>query len=80
MTRIELLDFSMDKVAKLYDSLLDLYDYLKDQKFLALLDKAKMMRKEIALLKEAEIACIQKQNDIKADLEELEEELATYKK
>lgn len=80
MTRIEFLDFSMDKVAKTYDALLDLYDYLKDQKFLALLDKAKMMRKEIALLKEAEIACVKQQEAIKADLSDLEKELATYQK
>ena len=80
MTRIEFLDFSMDKVTQMYDSLLDLYDYLKEQKFLALLEKAKMLRKEIALLKEAEMACKRQQEDLQEQVDALEEELKTYQK
>lgn len=80
MTRIELLDFSMDKVTQMYDSLLDLYDYLKEQKFLALLEKAKMLRKEIGLLKEAEMACKRQQEDLQEQVDALEEELKTYQK
>lgn len=80
MTKIELLDFSMDKVTQMYDSLLDLYDYLKEQKFLALLEKAKMLRKEISLLKEAEMACKRQQEDLQEQVDALEEELKTYQK
>lgn len=80
MTRIEILDFSMDKVTQMYNSLLDLYDYLKEQKFLALLEKAKMLRKEISLLKEAEMACKRQQEDLQEQVDALEEELKTYKK
>ena len=80
MTKIELLDFSMDKVTQMYNSLLDLYDYLKEQKFLALLEKAKMLRKEISLLKEAEMACKRQQEDLQEQVDALEEELKTYQK
>lgn len=80
MTKIEFLDFSMDKVTQMYDSLLDLYDYLKEQKFLALLEKAKMLRKEISLLKEAEMACKRQQEDLQEQVDALDEELKTYKK
>lgn len=80
MTKIELLDFSMDKVMQMYDSLLDLYDYLKEQKFLALLEKAKMLRKQISLLKEAEMACKRHQEDLQEQVDALDEELKTYKK
>jgi hypothetical protein len=80
MTKIEFLDFSMDKVTQMYDSLLDLYDYLKEQKFLALLEKAKMLRKEISLLKEAEMACKRQQEDLQEQVDALEEELKTYQK
>ena len=80
MTRIEFLDFSMDKVTQMYNSLLDLYDYLKEQKFLALLEKAKMLRKEIDLLKEAEMACKRQQEDLQEQVDALEEELKTYQK
>ena len=80
MTRIEILDFSMDKVTQMNDSLLDLYDYLKEQKFLALLEKAKMLRKEIGLLKEAEMACKRQQEDLQEQVDALEEELKTYQK
>lgn len=80
MTKIEFLDFSMDKVTQMYDSLLDLYDYLKEQKFLALLEKAKMLRKEIGLLKEAEMACKRQQEDLQEQVDALEEELKTYQK
>lgn len=80
MTKIEFLDFSMDKVTQMYNSLLDLYDYLKEQKFLALLEKAKMLRKEISLLKEAEMACKRQQEDLQEQVDALEEELKTYQK
>lgn len=80
MTKIEFLDFSMDKVTQMYDSLLYLYDYLKEQKFLALLEKAKMLRKEISLLKEAEMACKRQQEDLQEQVDALEEELKTYQK
>ena len=80
MTKIEFLDFSMDKVTQMYNSLLDLYDYLKEQKFLALLEKAKMLRKEIDLLKEAEMACKRQQEDLQEQVDALEEELKTYQK
>ena len=80
MTKIEFLDFSMDKVTQMYNSLLDLYDYLKEQKFLALLEKAKMLRKEIGLLKEAEMACKRQQEDLQEQVDALEEELKTYQK
>ncbi|WP_308546197.1 hypothetical protein [uncultured Selenomonas sp.] len=80
MTRIEILDFSMDKVEKIQENLLDFYDYLKEQKFLALLEKAKMLRKEIGLLKEAEMARKRQQEDLQEQVDALEEELETYKK
>ena len=80
MTKIEFLDFSMDKVTQMYDALLDLYDYLKEQKFLALLEKAKMLRKEISLLKEVEMACKRQQEDLQEQVDALEEELKTYQK
>ena len=80
MTKIEFLDFSMDKVTQMYNSLLDLYDYLKEQKFLALLEKVKMLRKEIGLLKEAEMACKRQQEDLQEQVDALEEELKTYQK
>lgn len=80
MTRIEFLDFSMDKVAKIQENLYDFYDYLKEQKFLALLEKAKMLRKEIGLLKEAEMACKRQQEELKEQVDSLEKELETYKK
>ena len=80
MTRIEFLDFSMEKVAKIQENLYDFYDYLKEQKFLALLEKAKMLRKEIALLKEAEMACKHQQEDLQEQVDALEEELKTYQK
>ena len=80
MTKIEFLDFSMDKVTQMYNSLLDLYDYLKEQKFLALLEKAKMLRKEISLLKEVEMACKRQQEDLQEQVDALEEELKTYQK
>ena len=80
MPKIEFLDFLMDKVTQMSDSLLDLYDYLKEQKFLALLEKEKMLRKEIALLKEAEMAFKRQQEDLQEQVDALEEELKTYQK
>lgn len=80
MTRIEFLDFSMDKVTKIQENLYDFYDYLKEQKFLALLEKAKMLRKEIGLLKEAEMACKRQQEKLQEQVDSLEKELNTYKR
>lgn len=80
MTKIEFLDFSMDKVTQMYNYLLDLYDYLKEQKFLALLEKAKMLRKEIGILKEAEMACKRQQEELQEQVDSLEKVLETYKK
>lgn len=65
---------------QMHNYLLDLYDYLKEQKFLELLEKAKMLRKEIDLLKEAEMACKHQQEDLQEQLDALEEELKTYQK
>ena len=80
MTRIEILDFSMEKVEKIQEKLYDFYDYLKEQKFLALLDKARMLRKEIGILKEAEMACKRQQEELQEQVDSLEKELETYKK
>lgn len=80
MTRIEFLDFSMAKVEKIHEDLLNFYDYLKEQKFLALLEKAKMLRKEIGRLKEAEMACKRQQEELQEQVDSLEKELETYKK
>lgn len=80
MTRIEFIDFSMEKVTKIQENLYDLYEYLKEQKFLALLEKTKMLRKEIGLLKEAEMACQKKQEELQEQVDSLEKELETYKK
>lgn len=80
MTRIEFIDFSMDKVAKIQENLYDFYNYLKEQKFLALLEKEKMLRKEIGLLNEVEMACKHQQEDLQEQLDAIEEELKTYQK
>lgn len=80
MTRIEILDFSMEKVEKIQENLYDFYDYLKEQKFLALLEKAKMLRKEIGLLKEAEMACKRQQEELQEQVDSIERELETYRK
>ena len=80
MTRIEFLDFSMEKVAKIQENLYDFYGYLKEQKFLALLEKTKMLRKEIGLLKEAEMACKHQQEELQEQVDSLEKEMETYKK
>lgn len=80
MTRIEILDFSMEKVEKIQEKLYDFYDYLKEQKFLALLDEARMLRKEIGILKEAEMACKRQQEELQEQVDSLEKELETYKK
>lgn len=80
MTRIEILDFSMEKVAKIQENLYDFYNYLKEQKFLALLDKARMLRKEIGILKEAEMACKHQQEELQEQVDSIEKELETYRK
>lgn len=80
MTKIEFLTFSMAKVTQMYNSLLDLYYYLNEQKFLALLEKAKMLRKEIRLLKVAEMACERQQEDLQEQVDAIEAELKTYQK
>lgn len=77
MPKIDFIDFLMDKVAKIQEKLYDFYNYLKEQEFL---EKAKMLRKEIGLLKEAEMACKRQQEDLQEQLDALEEELKTYQK
>ena len=80
MTRIEILDFSMEKVKKIQEKLLDLHDYLKEQKFLALVHKVTMLRKEIGLLKEADMACVRRQEELQEQVDSVERELETYRK
>lgn len=80
MTRIEILDFSMEKVEKIQEKLLDLHDYLKEQKFLALVHKVTMLRKEIGLLKEADMACVRRQEELQEQVDSVERELETYRK
>ena len=80
MTRIEILDFSMEKVEKIQEKFLDLHDYLKDQKFLAIVRKVTRLRKEIGLLKEADMACERRQEELQEQMNSLEKELETYRK
>ena len=80
MTRIEILDFSMEKVEKIQEKLLDLHDYLKELKFLALVRKVTRLRKEIGLLKEADMACERRQEELQEQMNSLEKELETYRK
>lgn len=80
MTRIEILDFLMEKVEKIQEKLIDLHDYLKDQKFLYLVRKATMLRKEIGLLKEAAMACERRQEELQEQVNSIEKELETYRK
>ena len=80
MTRIEILDFSMEKVEKIQEKLLDLHDYLKEQKFLALVRKASRLRKELGLLKEATMACERRQEELQEQVDSIERELETYRK
>lgn len=79
MTKIQFLDFLMDKVTQMYNSLLDLYDYLKEQKFLALLDEVDRLRTEIDILKEAERACKKQQDTLNDKIDFIKKELANYK-
>ena len=80
MTRIGILDFSMEKVEKIQEKLLDFHDYLKEQKFLALVRKASMLRKELGLLKEATMACERRQEELQEQVDSIERELETYRK
>lgn len=80
MTRIEILDFSMEKIEKIQEKLLDLHDYLKELKFLALVRKVTRLRKEIGLLKEADMACERRQEELQEQMNSLEKELETYRK
>ena len=80
MTRIEILDFSMEKVEKIQEKLLDLHDYLKEQKFLALVRKGTMLRKELCLLKEAAAVCERRQERLQYRVDYLERDLETYRK
>ena len=80
MTRIEILDFSMEKVEKIQEKLLDLHDYLKEQKFLAIVRKVTLLRKEIGILKEADMACERRQEELQEQMNSLEKELETYRK
>ncbi len=80
MTKIECIDYLMQMVTKVHEDVLDLYDYLKEKKFLALLEKAAMLRKEISLLREAEMACQKKQEELQEQVDALEKEMGTFKK
>lgn len=80
MTRIKILNFSMEKIEKIQEKLLDLHDYLKEQKFLALVRKVTMLRKEIGILKEAEMACERQQEELQEQVNSIERELETYRK
>ena len=80
MTKIECIDYLMQMVTKVHEDVLDLYDYLKEKKFLALLEKAAMLRKEISLLREAEMACQKKQEELHEQVDALEKEMGTFKK
>ena len=80
MTRIEILDFSMEKVEKIQEKLLDFHDYLKEQKFLALVRKGTRLRKEIGLLKEADVACERRQEELQYQVDYIERALETYRK
>ena len=80
MTRIEILDFSMEKVEKIQEKFLDLHDYLKEQKFLAIVRKVTLLRKEIGILKEADMACERRQEALQEQMNSLEKELETYRK
>ena len=80
MTRIEILDFSMKKIEKIQEKLLDLHDCLKELKFLALVRKVTRLRKEICLLKEADMACERRQEELQEQMNSLEKELETYRK
>ena len=80
MTRIEILDFLMEKVEKIQEKLLDLHDYLKELKFLALVRKVTMLRKEIGLIKEADMACERRQEELQEQMNSFEKELETYRK
>lgn len=80
MTRIEILDFSMEKVEKIQEKFLDLHDYLKEQKFLAIVRKVTRLRKEIGILKEADMACERRQEELQEQMNSLEKELETYRK
>ena len=80
MTRIEILEFSMEKVEKIQEKFLDLHDYLKEQKFLAIVRKVTLLRKEIGILKEADMACERRQEELQEQMNSLEKELETYRK
>lgn len=80
MTRIEILDFLMETVEKIQEKLLDIHDYLKEQKFLALVRKATMLRKELGLLKEANMVCERRQEELQEQVNSIERELETYRK
>lgn len=80
MTKIECIDYLMQMVTKVHEDVLDLYDYLKEKKFLALLEKAAMLRKEISLLREAEMACQKKQEELQEQVDALEKEMGAFKK
>ena len=80
MTRIGILDFLMEKVEKIQEKLLDIHDYLKEQKFLALVRKASMLRKELGLIKEATMACERRQEALQEQVDSIESELEPYRK
>lgn len=77
---IKYLDFMMNVIDKVTSWLLDLHDFVKEQKFLALVEESKMLRDEIDVLEKAEIACEQKQKQLEVALSSLEKELEQYQK
>ena len=80
MTKIKCIDYLMQMVTKVHEDVLDLYDCLKEEKFLALLEKEEMLRKEISLLREVEMTCQKKQEELQEQVDALEKEMGTFKK
>ena len=80
MTRIKLIEFSMKMILKFQDTLLIVYDYLNDMKFLALVAESERLYKEIDMLKEAEKACKKQQDNLREKVGFIEKELDTYRK
>lgn len=80
MTRIKLIEFSMEMILKFQDILLIVYDYLNDMKFLALVAESGRLYTEIDMLKEAEKACKKQQDNLREKVGSIEKELDTYRK
>ena len=78
MTRIKLINFSMDMVIKFQSVLCIIYDYLKDMKILALLAESERLHKRLDLLKETEGECKKQQDNLREKVGSIEKELDTY--